>query len=526
MKKLKIGFLLNGNFVDKYNYELAKWIKKENKKFISTSFISIPSTKKNLNYKKIPKKILFKFLVFIEFFLLKIINRHINHNKKFDLRKIIKKKIDIKNTSNQLNHINKKDFNKIKDEKFDIIIRANDGILKGKILKCSKFGVISFHHGDYTKFRGSPAGFWEVFFKEKNTGFIIQKIDDTLDCGKIIFEGFFQTKSFFLLNQAELYEKSNFYFKKFLLDLYIKQKLSFIKKKRKGKIFETPKIINQLKYIFQTFKLLGKKILSNNYNFKLALFNLKKFNLPTVYDTKTKNFIADPFLIKHKDQTFCFAEEFSHERKMGHIICINLKKNTRNIVLKEDFHLSFPFIFEYKNKFFMCPDTSKISEIRLYKCVQFPLRWKFYKTIKKKINSVDNIIFKKNNLWWLLTNIDQSNTGDFSHDLSIFYSKSGPLTNKWKDHSLNPIKINSSDSRNAGIIIEKNKIIRISQVQGFDNYGEGINFHKIKTLSINKYNEEIFTNKQFIKIKKYLNNADIHHYSKVGDNIMVDFKYK
>ena len=251
MKKIKIGFLINGNIVDKYNYELAKWIKKENKKFISTSFISILSNKKNHSYKKIPKKIFFKFLVLFEFFLLKIINRHVNHVEKFDLRKIIKKKIEIKNTSNNLNYISKKDINKIKDEKFDIIIRANNGILKGKILKCPKFGVISFHHGDYTKYRGSPAGFWEVFFKEKNTGFIIQKIDNTLDYGKIILEGFFQTKSFFLLNQAELYEKSNFYFKKFLLDLYTKQKLSFIKKKRKGKIFEIPKIIINLNIYFK-----------------------------------------------------------------------------------------------------------------------------------------------------------------------------------------------------------------------------------------------------------------------------------
>jgi hypothetical protein len=524
LKKIKIGFLLNGNFVDKYNYELAKWIKKDNKKFISTSFISIPSNKKKLSYKKIPKKILFKFLVLIEFFLLKIINRHINHIKKYDLSKIIKKKIEIKNTSDHLNYINKKDFNKIKDEKFDIIIRANDGILKGEILKCSKFGVISFHHGDYTKYRGGPAGFWEVFLKEKNTGFIIQKIDSTLDYGRIILEGFFQTKSFFLLNQAELYEKSNFYFKRFLLDLYKNRKLSFIKKKRKGKIFETPKIINQIKYIFQTFKLLVKKAFYDNYQFKLALFNLKKISLPTIYNNQTKNFLADPFLVKHKSQTYCFAEEYDYGRKMGHIICIDLKKNTRNIVLKENFHLSFPFIFTYKNKFFMCPETSQISEIRLYECVKFPLKWKFYKTIKKKINSADNIIFKKNNLWWLFTNIDQSNSQDHTHDLSIFYSNSGPLTHKWKSHSLNPIKINSSESRNAGIIIEKNKITRISQTQGFDNYGESINFHKIKTLSINKYNEEIISNKQFIKIKKNLNNAEIHHFSKVGDNVMVDFK--
>ena len=44
---------------------------------------------------------------------------------------------------------------------------------------------------------------------------------------------------------------------------------------------------------------------------------------------------------------------------------------------------------------------------------------------------------------------------DYTHDLSIFYSKDGPLTNKWKHHPQNPIKINSLDSRNAGIIFDK-----------------------------------------------------------------------
>ena len=89
MKKLKIGFLINGNFVDKYNYELAKWIKKNNKKFISSVFISIPQNKKN---KKLFKRIFFKFLIFFEFSLLKIFNKHNNHLTKFDLRKVIKKK--------------------------------------------------------------------------------------------------------------------------------------------------------------------------------------------------------------------------------------------------------------------------------------------------------------------------------------------------------------------------------------------------------------------------------------------------
>ena len=51
----------------------------------------------------------------------------------------------------------------------------------------------------------------KIFFKETSTGFMIQKIGKTLDYGKIILKGTFQTKSFFLLNQAELYKKIMFH---------------------------------------------------------------------------------------------------------------------------------------------------------------------------------------------------------------------------------------------------------------------------------------------------------------------------
>ena len=47
MKKLKIGIIVNENFVDKYTYQLAKWIKFNNKKLVTTSFISIKN-KKNI----------------------------------------------------------------------------------------------------------------------------------------------------------------------------------------------------------------------------------------------------------------------------------------------------------------------------------------------------------------------------------------------------------------------------------------------------------------------------------------------
>ena len=64
----------------------------------------------------------------------------------------------------------------------------------------------------------------------------------------------------------------------------------------------------------------------------------------------------------------------------------------------------------------------------------------------------------------------------------------------------------------------------MSQEQGFDNYGENIDFHEIKSLNTKNYIEKIFKNKSYLRIRKFLNNSDIHHYSKTDKNIIVDFK--
>ena len=119
---------------------------------------------------------------------------------------------------------------------------------------------------------------------------MIQTINQALDYGNILLEGFFQTKSFFLLNQAELYKKSNFYLKKILIDFSKNRKFLFLKKRKKGKVYETPKINNQVKYLFNTIKILTKKIFFKNYNFKLAKIEVNK--------------IIDPIIVKNDKNKF------------------------------------------------------------------------------------------------------------------------------------------------------------------------------------------------------------------------------
>ena len=38
--------------------------------------------------------------------------------------------------------------------------------------------------------------------------------------------------------------------------------------------------------------------------------------------------------------------------------------------------LSYPYLFKYDTKLYMCPETSQNNDIRIYECEIFPLKWK------------------------------------------------------------------------------------------------------------------------------------------------------
>ena len=69
-----------------------------------------------------------------------------------------------------------------------ILLISGFGILKDKIINSTKFGILSYHHGDMTKYRGMPPCFWELYYDEKEVGITVQKISTKLDAGFPIIE--------------------------------------------------------------------------------------------------------------------------------------------------------------------------------------------------------------------------------------------------------------------------------------------------------------------------------------------------
>ena len=255
-----------------------------------------------------------------------------------------------------------------------------------------------------------------------------------------------------------------------------------------------------------------------NYNEKIDLNNIK--NLSNLSIAKLNlcffdnfQYIADPFIYKHNNKIFIFAETLKNG-SLGKILCIeldnqyNLIKNPK-IVLDEKFHLSYPFLIKDEGNLYMLPEQSNNKKgLVLYICKNFPYIWEEHIVLLKNPQA-DSTLFKYKNIFWL-----------FTYDLKrlkfcLYYSDK-LVTNKWILHRNEFYEDNKGNhligtGRGAGnIFLINNKIYRPVQINN-NKYGEGLEIREI--LEINK---DTFLEKSIFKLE----NTNIHHISFL-DNILV-----
>tara|TARA_X000000950_G_scaffold271015_1_gene351541 strand:+ start:48 stop:1727 length:1680 start_codon:yes stop_codon:yes gene_type:complete len=425
---------------------------------------------------------------------------------KFDVNKIIV--IPEISSSNLYYRYKSEDIMNIKNLNLDLLIRGGSGILKGEILNVCRLGIFSFHHGDNDFYRGGPPGFWEVYNREPSTGFVIQRLNEVLDGGDVICKGNIPTSFLYKTNVCKLYLKSSIFLHKTLENLSkANTNLEFYKTKTyKPKIYKIPATYVSILYLCKTLILVTKKILnrifgrSPKWNVAYQFINDWKdpiLSKSIIIKNPKNSFLADPFVIKHNNKTVIFVEDYSFKTRKGKISAyeINSKGYKKlGTVIEEEFHLSYPFLIEDKKDLFMVPETNQTKDIRIYRCLEFPLKWKLHKILISDVSAVDTNIFKFNNKYWLFTNLDTSNSNDHSSELHIFYADNIE-SSEWKPHALNPVIFDSKKARNGGMIYsEKKQAYRVFQKQGFDNYGESLGISRIKTLTENEYEEEVCMN--------------------------------
>ena len=518
--QFRIGLLLDNTDVSKTVYEFAQWAQAHKRLQITHMIPLSPKQSASVDgahralrclmkcgFPSIVSKILFKAVIAIEhLFLLKKSERYHDHLHKFDLSPLVPNTIHLSPIVCEPGFIRRcsnDDVNLVKALDLDLLITFASGVLRGDILSAAKLGVVSVHYGDDRVHRGGPEGFWEGYFREDTTGFTVQRLTGTADGGEeALFRGHVGTQSYYLLNQAALCVKSNYYLKRLVEKMAVTGDLPTA---LPGVPFcnmpcSLPKAHQTLSYLVRQLWLKGSKIFRNalsiDYRWNVAFVHATWRNAALwraiVIKNPPRHYLGDPFLISKNGKNFCYVEDYDEIEHRGRISVYELENDGAvfiGVALEESFHLSFPYLFEYLGELYMCPESSENGDIRIYKCVDFPLWWKLEKIIMKNVSAVDTMLFEKDGKWWMLTNIDHAQLGDFQLELCIF-SADSPFEDQWVPHPQNPIFVDASRARNGGMVKEGNRLFRVAQRQGFDFYGKSTSVNEIIQLDDSNYIED------------------------------------
>jgi len=202
-------------------------------------------------------------------------------------------------------------------------------------------------------------------------------------------------------------------------------------------------------------------------------------------------FWADPFLFEYNNEIYLFIEEYFYNKKKGEIAV--LKRNADRIfeylgvALSFPYHLSFPCIFRRGADIFMIPESGSQMRVDLFRCIDFPMKWEFSKTLLSGKKFSDPVLFRKDGTDFLFVSLDNGMLSSESQ-LYLYYS-SDILTDILESHPLNPIQLGLEKSRMAGNIYEKDGVLYRPAQDCSIRYGGSIRFMRILEITKERYFE-------------------------------------
>lgn len=243
-------------------------------------------------------------------------------------------------------------------------------------------------------------------------------------------------------------------------------------------------------------------------NLSLNIFDeshlLLKYDLKGLWKPKPLRFQADSFLFVKGDELFLFYEQ-QHWDDPGCIAMVktrDLKTWTRPlIVLKEPFHLSFPFVFEEGGHIYMIPESQESDSIRLYQANDDLTYFSYVRTLLKQkrepeisFSYNDSFVYYKDGIYYLFTSYQK----DWMYYQELYMSDD-ILQGVFTRHPQSPICMSNEFGRNGGSLVHyKGKLLRVTQDCHRD-YGDNISLMEINQIDENHYEEKLFKQNVFPK---------------------------
>src|SRR5262249_23096780 len=116
------------------------------------------------------------------------------------------------------------------------------------------------------------------------------------------------------------------------------------------------------------------------------------------------SFVADPFMLRTGGWWHMFFLAKDIVTRMGERgVALNrdgLHWSYNQIVLREAFHLSYPYVFEAEGDYYMIPETLGANQLRLYRADRFPFDWRRVADLMEGQFADASVVFFDTR-WWI-----------------------------------------------------------------------------------------------------------------------------
>lgn len=198
-------------------------------------------------------------------------------------------------------------------------------------------------------------------------------------------------------------------------------------------------------------------------------------------------FVADPFMLRKDDEWHLFFEVLRKTNKLGEIGLATSRDAShwqyQRIVLREEFHLSYPHVFEWEGHYYMVPETLDAGEVRLYESTDFPFEWRFRSRLIAG-RFADPTIFRHGGRWWMFV------CGNPQRHDSLRLFGASDLAGPWEEHPSSPlVSFDSRFARPAGRVTSYDgRLVRFAQDCSTE-YGSRVWAFEILRLDAEGYEE-------------------------------------
>lgn len=230
---------------------------------------------------------------------------------------------------------------------------------------------------------------------------------------------------------------------------------------------------------------LWRKLFFSPYYFTIALrkrtsediLSRPNFQADYILPATYKKWAADPILVDDGDTTYLFYEAVDNEKGRIEVVRIDDDGTVSSpeIVLEDTYHHSYPFVFQYRQVWYMIPESSAREEVRLYKATDFPTKW-VPSAVLLRQKAVDTTVFQRDGALYLLTYLvtpGREAVTPQAFRLNLDDGAPSLQAIPWDNY-------NELECRGAGPVFDHSGMqIRPAQRNQAQRYGDGLLFYRI-----------------------------------------------